>query len=357
MRIISNLVRRFSRNWKRSVLSVLTWLMAFVFIGVFFGLYNQDYYNALIFCLCFVPLAYVCTRILNNFIIPRYLLTKRYFRFGLYLFYLLCLSLSIETLIIAGLFVLVWNYSLTGIDPATMDVRFFLVGLYFVILVGVVYRQLQRSLQEQRLREQQDKIKVETELRLKEAELNLLKAQVNPHFLFNSLNSIYGLSLEKSEETPRMIMLLSEILDYTLYGCNTKFVPIYKEIELVENYANIQKGRFGEAIFLDIDLEVGKQMNEMIAPLLLLPLVENAFKHTDRKDDVASTIAIHLDLDDDFCFRIKNPIRITNAPKGNGGIGLENLRKRLELIYPARHELNIKQDDGCFDVELRLTII
>ncbi|RZT96073.1 hypothetical protein EV201_0705 [Ancylomarina subtilis] len=354
---ISTLLNRNLVNWRRTALSLLTWSMAFLFISVFFGLYSQDYYNALIFCLCFVPLAYVCTRILNNFIIPRYLLTKRYFRFGLYLFYLLCLSLSIETLIIAGLFVLVWNYSLVGIDPATMDVRFFLVGLYFVILVGVAYRQLQRSLQEQRLREQQDKIKVETELRLKEAELNLLKAQVNPHFLFNSLNSIYGLSLEKSEETPRMIMLLSEILDYTLYGCNTKFVPIYKEIELVENYANIQKGRFGEAIFLDIDLEVGKQMNEMIAPLLLLPLVENAFKHTDRKDDVASTIAIHLDLDDDFCFRIKNPIRITNASKGNGGIGLENLRKRLELIYPARHELNIKQDDGCFDVELRLTII
>ncbi len=354
---ISTLLNRNHVNWRRTALSLLTWSMAFLFISVFFGLYSQDYYNALIFCLCFVPLAYVCTRILNNFIIPRYLLTKRYFRFGLYLFYLLCLSLSIETLIIAGLFVLVWNYSLVGIDPATMDVRFFLVGLYFVILVGVAYRQLQRSLQEQRLREQQDKIKVETELRLKEAELNLLKAQVNPHFLFNSLNSIYGLSLEKSEETPRMIMLLSEILDYTLYGCNTKFVPIYKEIELVENYANIQKGRFGEAIFLDIDLEVGKQMNEMIAPLLLLPLVENAFKHTDRKDDVASTIAIHFDLEDDFCFRIKNPIRITNASKGNGGIGLENLRKRLELIYPARHELNIKQDDGCFDVELRLTII
>jgi len=344
-------------NWRRTVLSLLTWSMALLFISVFFGLYSQDYYNAFIFCLCFVPLAYTCTRVLNNFLIPRYLLTKRYFRFWLYLFYLLILTLSIETLIIAGLFVLVWNYSLAGIDPATMDVRFLLVGLYFVILVGVAYRQLQRSLKEQRLREQQDKIKVETELRLKEAELSLLKAQVNPHFLFNSLNSIYGLSLEKSEETPRMIMLLSEILDYTLYGCNSEFVPISKEIELVENYAAIHKGRFGDAIDLDIDLEEGKLMNEMISPLLLLPLVENAFKHTDRKDNVASTISISLNLEEDFCFRIKNPIKYTEETKGNGGIGLENLRKRLELIYPDKFNLTIKNDERYFEVELRLMIL
>jgi len=344
-------------NWRRTALSLLTWSMAFLFISVFFDLYSQDYYSALIFCLCFVPLAYVCTRILNNFLIPQYLLTKRYFRFWLYLFYLVCLSLSIETMIIAGLFVLVWNYSLVGIDPANLDVRFFLVGLYFVILVGVAYRQIQRSLQEQRLREQQDKIKVETELRLKEAELSLLKAQVNPHFLFNSLNSIYGLSLEKSEETPRMIMLLSEILDYTLYGCNTKFVPISKEIDLVENYAAIQKGRFGDAIELDIDLEEGRLNNESIAPLLLLPLVENAFKHTDRNDNVASTISIKLSLEEDFCFAIKNPLKYTSESNGNGGIGLENLRKRLELIYPGRYNLIIKNGEGYFEVELRLMIL
>jgi len=354
---ILNLLNRNMVNWRRIALSLLTWFMAFVFISVFFGLHNQDYYNAFIFCLCFVPLAYLSTRFVNDFLIPKYLLTKRYFRFWLYLFYLLCLSLSIETLIIAGLYVLVWNYSLEGIDPATLDVRFSLVGLYFVILVGVAYRQLQRSLKEQRLREQQDKVKVETDLRLKEAELSLLKAQVNPHFLFNSLNSIYGLSLEKSEETPQMIMHLSEILDYTLYGCGTDFVPINKEIELIENYSAIQKGRFGKGIRLDINLEAGRHASDMIAPLLLLPLVENAFKHTDRKDDVASKITMNLHLEDDFYFNIKNPIQLDRTSKGNGGIGLENLRKRLELIYPERHQLTIKQDDGCFDVELRLKLI
>ena len=109
---ILQLLNRNLVNWRRTALSLLTWSMALLFISVFFDLYSQDYYNALIFCLCFVPLAYVCTRVLNNFLIPQYLLTKRYFRFWLYLFYLFCLSMSIETMIIAGLYVLVWNYSL-----------------------------------------------------------------------------------------------------------------------------------------------------------------------------------------------------------------------------------------------------
>ena len=345
------------RNWKKTVLSILTWSMAFLFIAVFFGLYSQNYSSAFIFCLCFVPLAYVCTKVLNDYLIPRYLLTKRYFRFYLYLFYLLCLSLGIETLIIAGLFILVWNYSLVGIDPATMDIRFLLVGLYFIILFGVAYRQLQRVLSEQRLREQQDKIKVETELRLKDAELSLLKAQLNPHFLFNSLNSIYGLSLEKSEETPKMIMLLAEIMDYTLYGCNAEFVALNKEIELIENYATIQKGRFADTIDLNMDLSKGKELNILIAPLLFLPLVENCFKHSSRKENEESEITIRMTTDTDLVFTVKNPTGLRIQDHKNGGIGLENLKKRLDLIYPQKHQLTTKEQDNYFEVELRLMVL
>ena len=110
-------------------------------------------------------------------------------------------------------------------------------------------------------------------------------------------------------------------------------------------------------IELDMDLEEGKRINERIAPLLLLPLVENAFKHTTRKDGVASTISISLNLENDFCFRIKNPINNSDESKGNGGIGLENLLKRLELIYPEKHDLTIKKDEGYFEVQLRLMIL
>lgn len=345
------------RIWKKSISPILSWSMAFLFVTVFFGLYSQDYYSAFVFCLCFVPLAYVCTKLINDFLIPRFLLTNRYFRFYLYLFYVLCFSLGIETIIIAGLFILVWDYSLAGIDPATMDIRFLLVGLYFIILVGVAYRQLQRILKEQRMRERQDKIKVETELRLKEAELNLLKAQVNPHFLFNSLNSIYGLSLEKSEETPKMIMLLSEILDYTLYGCNSEFVDLNKEIELIENYAAIQKGRFAETIDLNIDLDQVKGLNVMIAPLLFLPLVENSFKHVIGRENKVCEILIQFKVDTCLRFIIKNSIgnRVKNYK--NGGIGICNLNKRLELIYPQSHKLVINESDNYFEVELSLKIL
>ncbi|MGZ2369665.1 hypothetical protein ACXR6G_07745 [Ancylomarina sp. YFZ004] len=98
-------------------------------------------------------------------------------------------------------------------------------------------------------------------------------------------------------------------------------------------------------------------MNGMIAPLLFLPLVENAFKHTARNDGVASTISISLNLEKDFCFTIKNPINNSDEPKGNGGIGLENLQKRLDLIYPGKYSLIIKKEEGYFKVELRLMIL
>ncbi|WP_171595913.1 sensor histidine kinase [Marinifilum caeruleilacunae] len=331
--------------------------MAILFVTVFFGLSSQDYYSAFVFCLCFVPLAYVCTRFLNDFLIPKYLLKKRYFRFWLFLFYLLCASLGLATLIIAGLFILVWDYSLVGIDPATMDIRFLLVGLYFIIIVGVAYRQLQRILNEQRMRELQDKMKVETELRLKEAELSLLKAQVNPHFLFNSLNSIYGLSLEKSEETPKMIMLLSEILDYTLYGCSSDFVDLNQEIELIENYAAIQKGRFANSFDIEIDMHEARQLNLSIAPLLFLPLVENCFKYAARKENEASKISIRMKVDNSLIFQIKNPLGLGRKSQKNGGIGIDNLRKRLDLIYPEQYGLEIRESEQDYEVELSLMIL
>ena len=354
---VSILTVTLAKNRKKIFLSLFTWSVAFLFITIFFGLYSQDYWTAFVFCLCFVPLAFVCTRLLNHYLIPRYLLQKRYFRFGLYLFYLLCFSVWIETLLISGLLVLMWDYSLAGIDPASIDIRFLFVGLYFVIIVGVAYRQQQRILQEQNLKEQQNRIQMETELRLKEAELHLLKAQVNPHFLFNSLNSIYGLSLEKSEEAPRMIMLLSEILDYTLYGCNHEFVSLQQEIDLIKNYTAIQQGRFGDAIHVNMDLQQAEHVNVLLAPLLFLPLVENCFKHCARSEMGVSEIFMKMTTDTDLVFQLTNPLGFPPENRKKGGIGLENLKKRLELIYPQKHQLSIRTTHHLFDVELRLQIL
>ncbi len=117
-----------------------------------------------------------------------------------------------------------------------------------------------------------------TELKLKEAELKLLKAQIHPHFLFNTLNNLYGLTLEKSDEAPDLVLRLSDILDYILYRCDEKYVPLTEEINMIKNYLEIEKIRYSEKLSLETNFP-DKTSAFKIAPLILLPFIENAFKH------------------------------------------------------------------------------
>jgi len=335
---------------------IVFWSVSFLFTVFFYGRHNGDYLNTLIFTICLMPVAFLSTWFINEVLIPKYLLTRRFFRFIVGLLYTFIFSLWVETMIVLALLALVWNYSTRGIDPSNFESRFLITGLYFIVFAGVAIRQFQRVLNEQRLKEEQQGLKTKIDLKLKESELNLLKAQINPHFLFNSLNCVYGLSLEKSDNTPEVIMHLSNILDYTLYGCNTNFVSLNKELELTTNYAAIQKYRYGNAVNFNMEQNTQKIDGIMISPLLLLPLVENAFKYCTRISDKVSTINVKINADEDFSFAIENPYsEVSNIT--NGGIGLENLKKRLELIYPDRHSLIIEKKNNLFKVQLTISKI
>ncbi|MCT4637375.1 MAG: histidine kinase [Bacteroidales bacterium] len=337
-----------------AVVTPLFWLSAFAFIVYFFGKHNQDYVNTIIFTLFIMPIAYLTTLILNKYIIPRYLLTKRYLRFFVMLFYLIVVSLWLVTIVVLVLLLLFWNYSFTGIDPSNFEARFLITGLYFVVLAATAVKQFQRIIKFQRIREVEAIRRAETEIRLKDAELQLLKAQINPHFLFNSLNSIYGLSLEKSEHTPEVIMLMSDILDYTLYRCNSEKVTLTDELNLIQNYINIQQYRFGNLLNVDTNLKSINTDGRYIAPLLLLPIVENAFKHSYRAEDSISTITIQAHLGNEFLFIVSNPYSSITNNNRSGGIGIENLKRRLELIYKDGYRLNIDDKNSVYRVELLL---
>ena len=335
---------------------IVFWSVSFLFMVFFYGRYNDDYLNTIIFTSCLMPVAFFTTWFINEVLIPKYLLKRNFFRFVVGLLYTFIFSFWLETMIVLMLLALVWNYSTNGINPANFESRFLITGLYFIVFAGVAIRQFQRVVNEQRLKEEQQSLKTKIDLKLKESELNLLKAQINPHFLFNSLNCIYGLSLEKSDNTPEVIMLLSNILDYTLYGCNTDFVPLKKEVDLVVNYAAIQKHRYGEAVDFILEQDVPKIELMQISPLLLLPLVENAFKYCTRNSGTVSAIKVNIRSNNDFIFSIQNPYsEVSN--RTNGGIGLENLKKRLELIYPNKHSLMIDKKNNLFKVQLTITDI
>lgn len=190
-----------------------------------------------------------------------------------------------------------------------------------------------------------------------EAEIKLLKGQLHPHFLFNSLNNIYSLALLQSEHTADSILKLTDLLDYLVYRANLEAVPLEKEVQLLENYIGLEKLRYGEHLKVTMKLEeVSDEV--MIAPLILLPFAENCFKHGGPGQDGNFVIQLALQADhNELFFSLKNTKKQRRSEStSSGGIGLQNLRERLKLIYPSQHQLDIIETNNTYQVELRVCL-
>ncbi|MCX8534179.1 sensor histidine kinase [Chryseobacterium luquanense] len=187
------------------------------------------------------------------------------------------------------------------------------------------------------------------------AELTLLKSQISPHFLFNVLNSLYSLSLKKSDETPNVILKLSDILRYSLYEAQEKEISISQEIHILNTYIDIERLRLPESASMTF---LHDTINESvkIAPMLLLPLIENAFKHgTDSTIGHSYINASLIGNDNRLIFTCENNFK-ESARKEVGGIGIENIRKRLQLIYPLRHQFKIEKNSELFKISLEIKL-
>jgi len=191
-----------------------------------------------------------------------------------------------------------------------------------------------------------------------ETELKLLKTQLNPHFLFNTLNNIYSLSFTSSPATSQAIARLADILDHILYRSNGQYVPLKAEIALVNNYIELEKLRYDERLTVNFKTEVEHEVD--IAPLILLSLVENAFKHGASDDAGAPVINIDLFANEEkLIFNISNSIAVQyNAHGGVSAerIGLNNLRRQLDLIYADDYVLDVTRDDKNFMVQLTIRL-
>jgi len=190
----------------------------------------------------------------------------------------------------------------------------------------------------------------------KATELSVLKNQLNPHFLFNTLNNLYSLTINKSEKAPEIIEKLSNILDYVLYRSSDKFVSLQKEIELIEYYLILEKIRYGDRVEINFNKKIDK--NVKIAPLLLLTFIENAFKHGVVQELNKATISILIETDNtSIHFYIKNTKpkqKPLNGAKDPNGIGIKNVEKQLELLYDNSYDLKLKNTQDSFRVNLNL---
>jgi two-component system, LytTR family, sensor kinase len=191
------------------------------------------------------------------------------------------------------------------------------------------------------------------------AELKFLKAQVHPHFLFNTLNNLYALTLKQSEAAPEVVLRLSGMVHYMLYDTMASEVPLSREIECLHNYIALEKIRYGHRLELSFEVS-GAVTGIHIAPMLLLPFVENSFKHGVSDHIQEQWITLHLNLNHHFLtLKVENsrPPRHLQAEKDyTGGIGLKNVRRRLQLLYPGRHELRLFDEDDAFLVVLKIDL-
>ena len=193
------------------------------------------------------------------------------------------------------------------------------------------------------------------------AELQLLKAQVHPHFLFNTLNNLYSLTLTQSGRAPEVVLKLAGLLRYMLYECNVPLVPLCKEIKLMQDYIELERLRYGDRLDLAVNIS-GNPEGKAIAPLLLLPFLENSFKHgaSEHLDQAWISLDITI-LENSLKFKLINalppePLLLSKPPIVAHGIGLENVKKRLELIYPQRFKLKTIQETETYLVTLTVDL-
>jgi LytS/YehU family sensor histidine kinase len=233
----------------------------------------------------------------------------------------------------------------------------FTIDLLIVYLVTLAIVFISVSIMLLREKERGKSERAQFEKEKKEMELFALKSQIDSHFLFNTLNNIYGLALRKSDLAPQSVLYLSEILNFVLYETKNDFYPLSKEIQLLKYYIELEKMRYGDSFRIDFEAD-DKDDDSCITPLILFTFLENSFKHGVSKTMNSPWVKIRLKSGvSEIFFEIENsvPLNPENVGhEGNKGIGLENIRRRLALLYPQMHKLITRMDENAFYAGLTL---
>lgn len=333
----------FSRH--RWVLHCLYWMAILLLYVVFFGRQNSNYLQTAFFVGLLLPIIAGTTYFLNYFLVPRFLLKEHYIRFAVYFTYTLIAAIFLELVIVLVTFIFLAGVNIRNMTPASIDTFFLLTSTLMVAFLSIAIKLLLHYRRSKENYEKLQKEKIETELKF-------LKAQLNPHFLFNTLNNLYYLAIEKSDRTPAAILQLSEILDYILNTSKQQLVALATEWQQVKNYVALESLRYEDRVTVTLALE-GNVHDRLIAPMILLTLVENSFKHGVMSTAGKSWIHMKVSIDKE---KISINIRNSQRPSSTGhGIGLSNLKTQLELIYRKQYQLLI-EDSVPNEYSINLTI-
>ena len=279
------------------------------------------------------------------YLIPNYLSQTKFVTYSALLLLLVVIVTPLSTICLYSRFMNYHEIQQNVIDaqPQLFLMTFIILGISTILKIitdWIRHQTVKRELERQTMR----------------SELRFLKSQINPHFLFNTLNNLYALTLKKSDKAPEIVLKLSEMMRYMLYECNERRVPLRKEVNYISNYLDLERLRQGKNMEIAFTLN-GDVGNQKIAPLMFIPFLENSFKHGLNQ---VSEGFVHIQMDvEDMQLEMSIENSKPAMPRINhrsGGIGLQNVQRRLDLLYPEQYELNIDNQPEKYIVHLKINL-
>lgn len=337
-------------DWVRILYHIGFWITILVFFTFITG-YPNNYFAYFKGTLVSLQFDIIAVYVTIYFLLPKYLIKRKYGHFILSLFALITAIVIIERL----------HFVYVDYGKNRPPVKFFSLGIlhWYVYVLVIVFIGLVVKLTKNWQTFFQNTKKLESEklaaeLKLKETELSLLKAQNQPQFLFNTLNKLHELTLKKSDHAPEVVLKLSALLDYMLYECNAEEVSLRKEIEQIKNFIALEKLRSDKTI--DVNLEIAGDINhQKITPLLLFPFIENSFRQCAANAISHPFIRINLNISKvNFAFFIKNSKSISDKKPEMENDILKGIQERIQIAYHKNYELNIEEKEDICSVELIL---
>jgi len=319
---------------KRWLLHVIFWIVIILLYGIFFGRRNNNYLQTLFFVGLLMPVVLVATYFFNYYLIPRFIVAGRYRLFILYSCYTILTALFLEMMVALLTFLVMAELRVHSMSPASVDIFFLLSSFLVVLFLGVAIKMVSFWRQSKSDYQALSRERIEMELKF-------LKAQLNPHFLFNTLNNLYYLTMEKSDKAPQAILQLSEMLDYVMHSSKTVFVPLEKELKQVENYIALELLRYEDRV--NITTKFSGDLNTYeIGPMILITLIENAFKHGVMPIAGKAWINFVVEAKEhNLDISISNSAHGAFKKHGNG-IGLNNLCSQLDHLYKDDYLLKVE---------------
>ncbi|MBL4904431.1 MAG: sensor histidine kinase [Flavobacteriaceae bacterium] len=343
----------------RVVSHVLFWFFVVISLPILAALNEGSVEKTLVSSFSFLPAQLMASYFLVYYQVPKLLFKKKYLKFGcsfLISVYVFLVLSKLSGMYMSKIFLPQYfePRSLLSIlsDPFHLAVVYFPAVYVFVFLMLMI-KAFKDRFEERNQLEVLQKEKATTELKF-------LKAQTNPHFLFNTLNNLYALTLDQSEKAPDVVLKLSDMLDYMLYQCKDDEVPLKKEIAFIHDYIDLESLRYGKKLTLNFTHHLHSP-NVMIAPLILISFVENAFKHGASNTLKNSVIKIDLTTNqEELCYKVFNTQPVSNpedtSHESRYGIGLSNAKRQLELNYKNSYDLKSTKTTSDFQIELTINL-